>query len=208
MKTLDSGKDKIQKICDELKRETLEPAQKEADRLIHEAHEKAEEIKSSAKAEVEEYKQHARREIEQERNVFESSLDQAVKQGVESLKQKVEEELFNHQLNEIVEEQVSDPKVIANIIQAIVEAVNKEGLSADLTAVASKAASAEEVSKLLLKKTLGQLKEKEVVLGSFGGGAKVKLHNQQLTIDMSGEAFEGLLASFLRDKYRKLLFAG
>ena len=41
MKSLEKGEEKIQKICDVLRRETLEPAQLEAEGVIEQAKEKA-----------------------------------------------------------------------------------------------------------------------------------------------------------------------
>ena len=38
MKGLETGKDKIQKICDALRKETLEPAKQEAREIVEKAH--------------------------------------------------------------------------------------------------------------------------------------------------------------------------
>ena len=44
MKGIDAGKDKVKKICDVLRKETLEPARKEAEEIIQQAEAKAAEI--------------------------------------------------------------------------------------------------------------------------------------------------------------------
>ena len=44
MKGLDTGREKIQKICDSLRKETLEPAKQEAREIIENAHMQASEI--------------------------------------------------------------------------------------------------------------------------------------------------------------------
>lgn len=54
MKSLETGKDKIQKICDALKKETLEPAKQEAREVIENARLQAAEIVTAAKKEAEE----------------------------------------------------------------------------------------------------------------------------------------------------------
>ena len=48
MKGLESGKDKIQKICDALRKETLEPAKQEAREIVENAHMQASEIVTEA----------------------------------------------------------------------------------------------------------------------------------------------------------------
>ena len=50
---MDTGKDKVKKICDVLRKETLEPAKLEADEMIESAKERAREIIALAEQEVE-----------------------------------------------------------------------------------------------------------------------------------------------------------
>ena len=52
MKGLETGKDKVKKICDVLKRETLEPAKHEADEIVASARKKADEILADAHKEA------------------------------------------------------------------------------------------------------------------------------------------------------------
>ena len=90
MKTLDKGQDKIQKICNVLRQETIEPAQKQAETIVAEAKERAHKIQVEAEKEAEKLHEDARAAIEKEKNVFDSSLSQAVKQSLETLRQEVE----------------------------------------------------------------------------------------------------------------------
>ena len=48
MKGLESGKDKVKKICDALRRETLEPAERQAADIIEKAQREADEILADA----------------------------------------------------------------------------------------------------------------------------------------------------------------
>ena len=48
MRSLEKGRDKIQKICDKLRHETLEPAIEESQQLLVEARKKAESIVADA----------------------------------------------------------------------------------------------------------------------------------------------------------------
>lgn len=207
MKTLDKGQDKIKKICSILRDETIEPAKKDAEKIIKEAQKQAEQIINEAHKQAESIINDARHAIEQEKNVFHSSLLQASKQGIEALKQSIEHKLFNEQLVAMLESQTTDPKVISNLINAIVKSVEKEGLEADLTAIIPKNVVPKEVNKLLLEEVLKKLKDHTVTVGNFKGGAQVKIVNKKMTIDISEESLQEILASYIRKDFRKMIFA-
>jgi V/A-type H+-transporting ATPase subunit E len=206
MKTLEKGQDKIDKICAILRDETIEPAKKEAENIIREAKNRADQLIEEAEKRAKSIIAEARSAIEQERAVFQSSLSQAAKQGVEALRQSVEHKFFNESLDTLLEKETATPAVVANLINVIVESIEREGRSTDLTALVSKTISCQEVNKLLLKNVLAQLREHSVVVGNFKGGAQVRLNNEKLTIDMSKEALQELLAHYLRKDFRKLIF--
>lgn len=207
MKTLEKGQDKIQKICDILRHETIEPAKHEAEGIIESAKVRAEEIVAEAKRQAEKLHAQARAEIEQERNVFHSSLNQAAKQSLEALKQDVEHRLFNVELERILETQTADPKVIANLITAIVKAIEKDGITTNLSAVIPKAVSAADVNRYIGEEILSKLKSGTVDVGDFDGGAKVKLLDKKMTIDITDDALRELLTGYVRKDFRKLFFA-
>jgi V/A-type H+-transporting ATPase subunit E len=206
MKTFDKGQDKIQKISDELRKETLEPAKKQAATIVEEARKKAEDIIADGYKQVEKFLGDARTTVEQERNVFQSSLVQASRQSIETLRQNIENRLFNQQLDKVLEKHVVDPKVISNLINAIVEAVQKQGISANFSAIIPGVVSEEDINILLLDGVLKSLKEKSVVLGDISGGVQVKLHDKRLTVDISEKAIKELLAQHIRKGFRTLLF--
>jgi V/A-type H+/Na+-transporting ATPase subunit E len=206
MKTLDKGPDKIKKISEELRKETLEPAKQEAAAIIEDAKKRAEKIVLEGEKHAEKMIMEARKEIEQERNVFQSSLTQAGKLSLESLKQAIEEKFFNQELNNFILQEMTDTKVIANLINAIVKAIEKEGISTDISALIPQNLSAKEVNALLLSDVQKKLREQGVNLGDFKGGVEVKLHDKNLTIDITAEALEDLLSHYLRKDFRKLLF--
>ncbi|MFI0434731.1 MAG: V-type ATP synthase subunit E [Parachlamydiaceae bacterium] len=207
MRSLEKGQDKIQKICDKLRHDTLEPAEKEAQHIIEEARKKADAIKAEGEHHVEQMIKQARGQIEQERNVFQSSLQQAAKQTVEGLRQEIEHKLFNEELQNILEKEMTDPKVIAELINAIVKALEKDGLSSDLSAIIPRAVSIEDVNALLIENVRKRLKGKSLEVGGFGGGAQVKLIGKKMTIDLTEGAIKELLAHYMRKDFRKLIFS-
>ena len=206
MKTLEDGKNRIQKICDVLTKETLEPAHQEAEKILNKARNNAEKIIADAKKHAEELLDQAKKGIEQERRVFKSSLLQAGKQGVESLKQEIEEKLFNQELNQLIVDNSVDPKVIAKLINCVTEAIKKDGISSDLSAIIPQEVSADSVNKLLLTGVVDKLQEKSVVVGSFSGGAQLRLNDKKMTIDISDEAIKELLTAYIRKDFREMIF--
>ncbi len=205
MTMLDKGEDKIQEICDQLRKETLEPAKLKGEEIIANAKLKAAEIVRDGEEQVERMHATARAEIEQQRNVFQSSLNQAVKQSLESLKQGVEA-LFNEEYESIVTSEGAKPQAVANFITAIVHAIEKEGIDADLEAWIPKSVSPKEVAAFLGGQTLEKLKGKALSIGNFAGGAQVKLVGKNMTIDITDATLKELMASYIRKDFRKMIF--
>lgn len=207
MKTLEKGNDAIQKISDKLKHEVIEPAKVEAQNIVEAAQQKADQIIAMAEKQADVVKAAAHGQIEKEKKVFASALQQASKQCVEALRQTIEHKLFNDQLSSMVETQMADPQVIVKLIDAIVKAIEKEGLAADLVAVIPRVSSPQAIGKLLAQEVLKKLKGQTLVVGSFAGGAQVKIENKQIRVDISDTALKELLASYVRKDFRELIFA-
>ena len=206
MKGLDTGKDKVKKICDVLKRETLEPAKREADAIISQARAEAEKIIKHAEKEGERIHHEARAEIDKNRAIFQASLSQASRQAVELLKQEIEEKLFNKELKAVLMTGIQAPKVIADLLGAVIKALEKEGLDADLSAYISSAIPAHAVNSLLTENILNKLREKSVLLSESTGGVEVKLHHENMTIDLSLDTLKEIVAQYIRKDFRALFF--
>jgi len=206
MKGTETGKDKVKKICDILRRETLDPAISEAEQIVSSAKEQAEQIVASGNKEVERLKEEARLDIERQRNVFQSSLNQACKQAISALKQNIEEKLFNQELSRIITQHTSDPKVLAQLIEAIVKGIEKDGVDGPLSVNIPASVPASAVNKLLVHGVLERLKEKSVLIGSMTGGIEVKLHKDNITIDVTDAALKELIANYIRKDFREMIF--
>lgn len=206
MKSVDTGKDKVKKICEVLRRETLDPAKKEADLIIRKAREDAAKIIADAKKEAGRIHLAAKKTIEEERNVFEASINLSCKKSLSMLRQEIEKEFFNPQLKKWIGEKARDPSVIAALISAIVKGIEKEGIDADLKALIPASVSPKAVNEELLKGVIERLKQESVQIGEFEGGAQVKLVDQNMTVDVSEEALKNLVASFVRDDFRSIVF--
>lgn len=206
MENLDTGKDKIKKICEILKTETLTPAKEEAQRILSVAEQEARTIIREAETKAEQILQTAHTKREKERELFDSSMQAACRQSVESLKQDIENKLFNSELSKWIEQQTTDSKVGAKLIETLVAAIEKEGTSADFSALIPVSVPADKVNAVLIKKVLDSLKEKSVTIGAFAGGVQLKLHDKKLTLDLSDEAIKELIGQYIRKDFRALLF--
>ena len=205
-KVLDKSEDKIQQICNQIKIETLEPARAEAGRIIDEAHQKAKGIVAEAERQAASVLQQAHEAMRKERSVFETSLRQATAQCFEGLKQTIQSALFNDQIQTIIEQAAATPQVVAQLIKALVEAIEREGTSANFEVIIPNKVPAKEVNALLGGEILSKLQGGSVKVGGFAAGAQIKLLDRKLTLDMSDEMLKELLSHYLREDFRELLF--
>ena len=149
MKGLETGKDKVRKICEVLKKDTLDPARREAEEIVAAARAQAEEMVEEARRLAQKMHYKAKEEIEKERAVFQASLSQACRQTLEILKQTVEEKLFNHELAKQLGERMRKPEVLSALITAVVHAIEKEGIDTDISAFIPAAVPAAAVNAFL-----------------------------------------------------------
>lgn len=206
METLEKGKEKLSEICDLLRRETLEPAQNEAASIIEAAHVEKDSILLQAKKEAELILQEAREKIEKEKVLFHTSMDVASKQTFSKLKQDIEQKLFNEEIKHLVHEIAHDAQKVAQLVNVIVEVIEREGLNGNLTLGLAKTIRPEELNKYLVKSLLAKIEKNEVPIESVPGGAVVRLEDKQLTFDISDQALKELMGSYLRSSFREVLF--
>ena len=207
METSEHGQDKVKKICEALKNETLDPARREAEIIIKDANIQADKILAKAREKANGMIEEAKATISQEKATAEAALKMAARQTVESLKQIVEKEFFNKELAQLIDGEMKKPEVIAKLVETVVKAIEKEGIEADLEAIVPKSVPAESVNSALGSAIVDRLKAKGVVLGEIEGGAEVKMLDKHLTLDISDEALKNLLAEYIRDDFRELIFS-
>jgi V/A-type H+-transporting ATPase subunit E len=206
MKGLETGKDKIQKICDALRKETLEPARHEAKEIIDAARNSAAHLLQEAKAKAQDTLNQAVKEIEERKKVFESSLMMACRQGIEELKATIEEKFFNSELKELVEKEMGDPKTIAKILNAFLETLEEKGVDDELVVKIPKSITPRSINALLAQKVIDKLEKGEVAEGDFAGGVQIELKDRKITIDISEKSVRELIAQYIRRDFRDLVF--
>lgn len=207
MKVVDKGRDKVQKICDAIKKETLEPAHEEAGMIVAEARKEAENLVKKAKKEAEKELEKARKKIAEEKGVFLSSLSMAAKQSVAALRDEIESKLFSSEVKAAVDAACKKGDMVARFIEALVAAVEKEGLGGSYLATIGKSVSEKEVAAGLAKEVLAKLGKKPLTVGEMFGGAKLQVKEKQMTLDMSDETLQEMLATYAREDFRKFIFS-
>lgn len=206
MKGLETGKDKIQKICDALRKETLDPAKQEAGEIVENAHLQASELIAEAKKKAEERIKEAEKEIEERKRVFHASLNLACRQGIEQLKQKIESELFNQELAAMVIRETADPKWIAQMLNSLIKSMEEKGIEEEFVALIPKGISPRAINEQLAARVLDKLQHRTVVAADFAGGLQLQLKGSRITVDVSDAVVRELIAQYIRRDLRDLVF--
>ncbi len=206
MKGLETGKDKIQKICDSLRKETLEPAKQEAREIVENANIQASELVAEAKAKAALMIQSVEKELEEKKRVFQASFGLACRQGIEQLKQKIEHELFNQELVSLVSKEMAEPKLIANLLNSFMKAMEEEGIEEDFVALIPKGIAPRAINELLAQRVLERLHNQTVVASDIAGGLQIQLKERRITIDISDAVLRELIARYIRRDLRDLVF--
>lgn len=201
-----SAQDKLKQICDALREETLKPAEEEAGSIVHNAREQAKRIVEEAKEEAQRIIRSAEETADQTLKKGEAALVQAGKRSLENLKQAVETKIFRESLGEWLDHVATDPEVSAKLVQALVQVVDTQGISGNLSAYIGKHVSARAVNEALGKEITSKLKEKGVSVGNFSGGAQLKVEERNWVLDMSSEVLLDLLTRFLQKDFREMIF--
>jgi V/A-type H+-transporting ATPase subunit E len=206
METIETGKDKVKKICDVIRKQTLEPAMEEAESIVERAKKEAEAIVKQAEEKAQKMLAEGGREVEKRKAVFEASMQQAAVQMVETLKQKVKDHLFSAHLSKLLHTKLNEPEVLSSLIKALIEGIKKEGTQGDISAYISAVVPPEKVNALLGKALLDELKEKSVLIGPMKAGCELQLHKDQVTVSITDETLKELIARYIRKDLREFLF--
>jgi len=203
---LEKGKDTIQKICDTLRKGALEPALSEANQIIENARHEAEDIVLNARKQANDIISQAQAEIERQQRIYNSSLNIAAKQALETLKQEIENNLFQNSLDVFIKKSYSHTDLMAELLKALIQAIKNEGIKTDLGAVVGKTIPVAEMNRMLGDIYLQKLMEGSVTIGQFDGGIQLRLHDKSMTLDISDKALKELLERCFRKDFRKYLF--
>lgn len=206
MEALEKGKHKLGEICEILRKETLEPAQGQAQEIIESAKAEGHKIIEKAQEEAKQILKATQLKIEQENRLFQNSLELAAKQCFELLKQQVDNQLFSAEIEKISDNLLSDKEIMGKLVAAVVTAITKEGLEANLSIAVARHVDVETISAHLVGKIAERLKKGEIKLENIPHGASIKILDKKISVDISSQSLKDLFGSFLRDSFREILF--
>lgn len=201
-----SGEERLAAICQALRQETLSPAQQEAEAIILAAKREAEMLLESTRHEIEEMKKEAKKEIDREKALFHSSLKHASLQIVDSLKEELENILFQRGIDFLIKEQMQSTEQLVSLLSALTQMIEKEGLKSAPELWLGKTINKKAFLAALVKHALDTPSEERLSVGSFSSGFKMVIKDQHITIEVTEESLREILSSLLRRDLRKYLF--
>lgn len=200
--------DKLKQICDALRIETLKPAEEEAELIVCNAKEQAKRIIQDAKEQAKEIILSAEDQASHKIKQGEAALALAGKRTLESLKQAVENTIFREALAEWLEQITIDPEFVAKLMEALISAVEGQGITGSLSAYIGKHVSPRNVNELLGKSVTAKLRKKSLIIGNFSGGVQLKVEDKDWVLDLSSEALLELFLRYLQKDFREMIFQG
>jgi V/A-type H+-transporting ATPase subunit E len=209
----------VQELIDRLSQEGVAEGQQQAEKIVSDAQQKADGIVDSARQQANEILKQAREEAEQFQAAGEDALRLAARDSVRDFAAKVHEGL-RQRLQELVQHQIKEPKLIKRMILAITRKAT-EGLGDEQVEILlpSEIITEEEARQRIeagdpdaltefIQGVIGEdLREGFTVdLGSQRkGGLTVRVVNQNVEIDLTDDTITALLAKHLLPRYRAIM---
>ena len=191
----------IQDLIASIRREGIEEAKKESERIISEAKAAASDIVAKAEAEKDKILDNAKKSIALERQSSESAIKQAARDVSLSLKKSIEDS-FQAILSQKVDAALSQD-VLVRVLEAVVKAeVTSSNVYVELSADDFKALSAK-----LAESFKEQVKNgmEFRTSSSLSSGFRVVEKDGSFYVDMSGDECSKLLFPYLSASLRELL---
>lgn len=210
----------VQELIGRLRDAGVQAGEAEAERLVHEGHAKAHELVADAKAKAAALLEEAREAIAAEQSAARAAIQLAVR----DTKLRLGEELrtvFQAQVRRLVSLEMKDRDFLRQLIATIAGAATAElcherpvavelpaalfeehGERSDFTA-----AGKEQLSHFLLAVSGEMLRDGVELQPGKGlaGGVRVRLLEEDLTIDLSDEAVAALLLEYLTPRFRAIV---
>ncbi len=206
MEQRSSGDERLAAICQKIRNETLEPAEQDAQNIRLTAEREAAKIKAEARQLADQLLHDSRKEVQEERKAFEASLQQACKQTLDLLRQKVEQTLFKPALNAWLEKEFSSEVKTAHLLDTLIQYLKKEGMEGDLAAWIGSHLSKEEVVKHLAASSLKAIPKEGIHVADQAQGVILKLLDKHITFEITPDAIKDLIATFVRSDFRRFFF--
>lgn len=205
MSNLDTSNDKVQAICDLLRRETLEPAITEAEEIIARAKNEAKIITQNAKNESDTLIAAAQQEISRETDTFKKSLERISETIIADLKDKITLQIVNKGIGSLLAAHINEKATVTSLVSAVVDAISDNGIYSDMTLYISKVF---EDDVLILDALHAMNKgERELNIEFLDvNGVKIHLSEQDVTIDITDKSLLESVSALASPRVKALLF--
>lgn len=197
---------KIQEISEHLKANIIEPAEREAKKIIDEAQQKSVEIIAAAEKEVQGITLESEKRAKQKLDSVEAALRLSGKQAITTLKKALEGEILNRTLGQPLAVVLEDEEVLKAIISEMVKAYVEHDFSGEIEILLSEK-NREKLKNYIKSESTKAIKDGiKLSIESVGSGCKVIFKENHAVFDFSAEAVTELLAGFLRNELRSYIF--
>ena len=206
MKHLDTGSDKVKKICDAIRHETIEPAKQQARVIIEQAVDQAAIIIQEARAQADAILDNVRKSHEKEKHIFEASMVHAAKLFKEKFCVDLENHFLSPALDKVSSNLFHHADLCAKVVSALVAGFKNKTFNGDLVAMLSAELDKKDFVNHLASDIKNQISKVEN--GDFSQGIILKLEGDNLRIDFNKEGLTKALMDSLRSDFRKYFFQG
>jgi V/A-type H+/Na+-transporting ATPase subunit E len=204
MESRTTSDERLAAICQMIRNETLDPALKEAETIKLVAEREAARIKAEAKLDAEKIIHDARQAATEEKEAFEASLQQGSLQFLGVLKEQVEKNLFDANINKYLTSEFADNVRVGQLIELIMAGLKKEGIFGNIELYLGSHIARQDIAEHLLKESLSGI---TTLKGDFPSGILVKVSDQHLSIEITPEAIQEIITPFVRPDFRRFLFS-
>lgn len=206
MKHLDTGADKIKKICDAIRHETIEPAKQQAKVILEQASEQATKIIQDARSQAESILETAKKQHEKEKHIFEASMAHSAKLFKEKLRIEIEEHFLSKSLDQLSMHLFNSEEMCAKLVSALIAGFSNKTMGGDLTLILSHNLNKQEFVKHLssdVKARISRVDSSDNI-----SGVVLKCEGENLRIELNREQLTEALLETLRSDFRKYFYQG
>lgn len=201
----EKGSERVQQICDQIRKETLEPALQEAQEVISKARNEEKAILAKANKEASSLLDKTRAQIKKETEVFESSCRQAFDQVKERLQEEISSKLLEQAFHSLVGDQINKTESATHLVQALTSSINSHGQDKDFSIHLSKAIDSDALSKALAQHSKDTV---EVQQGNIQlpNGLSLNVKGDNYRIDVTSESVLELISPYISQRFKNMIF--
>ena len=203
---LETADTKVKEICELLRKETLEPAKREADLIIEKARNEADELIRKAKEELKRLEEVHKKELQSELQAHQGSLQVSVRQSLSALRQGVEA-LFVRELEWDIQKEMGKEEGVAKAINVIFSILERDGIGANLQTFVPEQVNIRNVVQHVAQEFQERVQKGAVPVQGIKGGALVRVEEKKFLMDLTDQAMKELLASFVIPELKEMIFS-